>query len=780
MHDRLMQKYLTHLEFDELFVQVVRNDSMYHDHKLESSKWLKKADFEISGIKRDIYHFNAPYNYLPNINCPLENKNIHANIMNFFDLYCLYSHKHEFLAAKEYGKMFDIIYDNVIGRTSLKQKPIACSQYIDVTPKNFLINQINYVQYEKYDLLDPCGCIIGTYIEYRSTCEYFYIYGKIVTNNNIYNLVIGRPNGKIPIYNEDALHQPREKIIFDMSVSKVVGLSSSDGNVVHTTCLDQFNLETEIDFSSLHGHNVYFIPDATIESIKKCLKYVNMLEMDSINSIKTNKTVIKSIYIYNVFKKMGFDKVSCKKTYLTASERFRIIELKNEYLSIDRFKYYLQMFKIIKNNEYNVINNKDDVFIKIDWNNEPCTVENFKIDALEEILIPPDITGIIGSSDSGKTLLAYSMACALACGGYFLDIKCKSEHRVLYFDCETSKDKIYQYKKRIENAYHYNSSKLNENFIIKSLVGQIDKNAKWNLVDADFQNRIKECIKESKPKFIFFDNLSKLCDNITSQIWKKINKFFKTISEDNKSVIFCHHLNKKGKISGTEDIKNLSQNIIIVRQFQQVMKNYQNIKNIDNSDCMCELEYIKFKGDPSKREVKQVWRLKYNHSNPCIGDKWECLYPIMNDASDNQMPASSDMEEVSAHTAMEQSDDRITEEKLQSRAIEIFKKRRGRQPKFKGDKKKTDWKQDVLLCYAIKRWLIAQSSEQVGSEWFTLKDVAGRYDSTPENKRNMLDALVNDKLLNRAQDNANAGNSPIRWSYRPAETEEIDSKLSSK
>ena len=159
------------------------------------------------------------------------------------------------------------------------------------------------------------------------------------------------------------------------------------------------------------------------------------------------------------------------------------------------------------------------------------------------------------------------------------------------------------------------------------------------------------------------------------------------------------------------------------------------LDSLSPADCVFELGYRKSKGDNHREAVKQVWQLKADLVDMKKEGRWIRLDAPQNDTKESEHP------------------------EVQDQAKAIFVERMGRDPVLEGGKKEKEWKQDVLLLYAIERHLTSSDS---GESWFTLADVKGRFESSDEDKRNQLKALVEVKLLEISTEQK-----AKRWKYRP-------------
>jgi len=754
----IKQKILTHLEKEEIFYQVIAHESNFIDFQIHWETWMENADYRLSpdqdnSIRR--YYMGDKKIYtgvIPNFFVfPRGHyKYLSKEGNTFFEAFQLSFGYNNYTAINEYLNLFklnkDVLFNNLFGLEPINKDVVRCYMYEQKTiPNEFNINNKIFKIEHKHHIYDIHGFKIGICIEYSSGTEYFYIYGRFILGiYNSFYLKLGRPNGKINLFNLDLICKSDSTIIFIMSLrsyfnQKEKTIKTDKSCYLLTSCFDTSSNIDDIDFDNLHGKDIIFLPESTKDSILKCIEYIKRLEIDNTNTDIHGKIIVKSIKISKIFTTlMEPDEISRLLESDDPFERFIAESACNGDLNINKQSLYTVEEFMDKLIEVGLLSTDGTI------SKSPCLVafdeEQYSPseNSLEFYLRPSMITGIIGESETGKTMLGYTIASSLASGSSVLDFNVTKYHKVLYFDAETGEYDSKTRLDRIKNGYDISESLLEKNLKLIILSSGIYHDIQEiDLLDSAFQEWINKKIAEYDPEYIFFDNLASLGYNLDHHIkWIKVKDFFKSLSRKKYSVIYFHHLKRDGNISGTNKIEDLSQNIIKMRGKSIVMSEYSSFlsKKIYPQDCVTELEYKKSKGDVTRNNKKQVWMFKFAPEDMKIDGKWQQL-----DVPKMGMNISFNKE-------------------ITNKAREVFCERMEREPILEGNQKDIKWKQDLLLLFAIDRNLA--SADPSGS-WFSLHDVRFLFDSSDQNKRDMLKQLVNLKILDFSS-NQKAN----KWRYR--------------
>jgi len=771
----LKMKKLKKLEMDQIFHQVVRYESQLLGFEEHWKKWLCNADRELNlsypsstaSCCKNYNNVRCWFKYFANFwiedngTCKVGYHEGVKEGYTYFDIYQAYIGKNNNIASREFLKLFNINpdtkYNNIFGIESDNCPKVECKKYFEQIPSSFIIKKVEFLRTDVFELRNDRDLIIGAYIKYASNDEYFYAYGKIEKSPHMgeFYLKIGRPNGDIPIFNMNELAKYDVPVLFIMSLENAI---FNDRNIDKSkeieytvcSCLDLYG-KSHIDFSYLYGKDIYFVPEPDYESILKCIKYLDEFEVDSESFLNTEKIIVSSAKVSKRF--LPFVDRTLKENLENSSNPFERhlatccegeedeIKLEEQSLPPDKFISWLREMGVLPPAEGEAKKSQS-VSVTFDTQ-EP----DYPKDSLEYYLRPSMLTGIIGESNAGKTMLGYTMAACLAAGEDFLDFKVERSHRVLYFDAETAMQDVQVRMKRIFDGYDIPERVFGKTLHVLALRDNSEKDMpEVELMTDDFQSWIQNWIKESKAEYVFFDNLASLGNNIESHHnWPKVKNIFREIEKIGCSVIYFHHLKKSGDISGSEKIENLSQNVIALRGRKTISNNYPELKldSLPSADCVIELEYKKSKGNINRNETTQVWKLKADPYDVKKEGRWIRLDAPQSDTKESPLP------------------------EIEAKAKTIFVERMGREPIPEDGKPKLQRKRDVLLLYAIEHHL---ESIDAGESWFSLSDVRALFESSDQDKRNQLKTLVKAKLLEAELSNekkkGNGKQKPSRWKYQ--------------
>lgn len=763
----MAMKKLTQLEKEQIFGQVINYDSLKISFADHWKKWILTADEKINpDYQTSMRSYRDTEGRIRGYLTPLIKFFINEegtwkytdslNGKGFFTAFKAVTGYEDHYAIDEFLALFKIDRgkkeDNLFGVSSESECPVLCDRYEYDFPMELKINDETFTAKKPYTIFGRNGLIKGAYIKYESNEEFFYLYGKIQKTSvpNHHSVVLGRPNGKIPLFNENEIIKKGNKIVFYMSFDNVVnsGISTYDtdgDSFTYTTCMDCGCKASDIDFSSLRNKDILFIPEGNKNSIKKCLEYIEQLEIDSPQSSENSRTIVKSISISRDFiATYSAEKLEKLLASTDPAERFiaessLAVDGNHKTCTLDEFKDKLREVGLLPPAEGKAEKPRN---ASVAFDDAEST---YSKDSLEHYLRRSMLTGIIGESNAGKTMLGYTMAACLAAGEDFLDFKVERSHRVLYFDAETGMQDVQDRMKRIFDGYDIPERVFGKALHVLPLRGNSEIDIpEVELMNDDFQNWIQSCIKEYNAEYVFFDNLASLGNNIDSHHnWPKVKNIFREIETNGCSVIYFHHLKNerdKGKkervIAGSKKIEDLSQNVIALLGCETISNNYPELEldSLPPADCVFELEYRKSKGDIHREKLKQVWRLKADPSDIKKDGKWIRLDSSKNDTKESEHP------------------------EVQDQVRAIFVERMGREPVLEGGKKEKEWKEDALLFDAIKRYLMASKEEE---SWFTLSDVKDLFDTSEETKRTCLTRLVGQQLLDFSKEGT-----PHKWKYR--------------
>lgn len=166
-----------------------------------------------------------------------------------------------------------------------------------------------------------------------------------------------------------------------------------------------------------------------------------------------------------------------------------------------------------------------------------------------------------GPSNSGKSLVAQTIALALASGSSAFSIKNYSEpRRVLLIDGELTEEEL---RSRVEQLVSVHADFVEENLLFFSLRGAAVENC--NIISDNFAKNICETVRDKGIHVVIIDNLITLASSATYGKDDDLFALIRNIERNGAAVIIVHHSTKRGDaFKGSSTLASKSQNIIQV------------------------------------------------------------------------------------------------------------------------------------------------------------------------------------------------------------------------
>lgn len=237
---------------------------------------------------------------------------------------------------------------------------------------------------------------------------------------------------------------------------------------------------------------------------------------------------------------------------------------------------------------------------------------------IQNVLYPKTISMIYSPPGEFKSLISLYAGFCIATGQDWLRFKTK-RMPVLYCDKENNDNII---KKRFE-ALHHASGYKRKKFPLYILRRNGD------LLDKNFNDRLKEAVKKYKIKVVFFDTLHRFADydeNKSDDLNRIYMQIFQPLVEEfGCSVVYLHHSKKDGGYRGTGDFLGMVDTAYqIVREKSANSKKSNAFRIINEKSRAGEIEqvrgeidfaedssYIKINRlDEVKEDEKEVHKLK--------------------------------------------------------------------------------------------------------------------------------------------------------------------------
>lgn len=234
---------------------------------------------------------------------------------------------------------------------------------------------------------------------------------------------------------------------------------------------------------------------------------------------------------------------------------------------------------------------------------------------LDTLLSPNYVSGVFGATHSGKTLFATTLALACACG---LNVFTFSSHRkrhILYVHAEASGTKAASDIKQIAVGYNCHQKDLDTYFHLWSTK---DRHL-TSLATEEGKQQMEKEIEETKATLVIFDNFLTLAPEAVdgSSKWADLYSWFQKLSKNSgTAVLFLHHFNKEGNISGLQRIKDMTNNIFII---SKKANSFQGKKG-----CLTSLQVQKNKEYPALDGFEAMYFLE-THTHPEMGTPWHLV-----------------------------------------------------------------------------------------------------------------------------------------------------------
>jgi AAA domain/Helix-turn-helix domain len=182
-------------------------------------------------------------------------------------------------------------------------------------------------------------------------------------------------------------------------------------------------------------------------------------------------------------------------------------------------------------------------------------------------LLPPwlseqGLSVIYADRGVGKTFLCLSVAYAVATGGECLGWKAPSAKRVLYIDGEMT---AFEMSERLKLIVPDNKRRDDPPFVL--LTPDAQDIAMPDLQEWYAQQRIKYLADHAD--LIVVDNIATLCrsgSENSADSWKKVQSWALKLKSQGKSVLFCHHAGRNGKMRGTSFREGVMDSIIFLER----------------------------------------------------------------------------------------------------------------------------------------------------------------------------------------------------------------------
>lgn len=432
-----------------------------------------------------------------------------------------------------------------------------------VAPECLAIGNKNYNKSNEIYIRNYSGVIDSGVISYN--CNDCYILSPLVAYQAFGHdipigfLSLGLPNGKHSLLNSDTLNLKKNLTVlfFDnfrlgSEMSSRINDSSvvSNSDYISTSNYGGFSALDNADTACLRRQNVILIPRPTKESYISALDAAEKLLSAGALSVKIyNECVVEypkadlSLdidFISDPFYRFLINNSYCSNDH----ELFNIVNriVKKSLILTEFRRWAISVMLIqdpgvvsIKGRLSSIVKNMDDLV-------ESPVIEQHKSSfSLDNLLRPKKFMQIVGSPNSGKTMVVTSILVALSDGSDVFMFKDNSPRRILLVDCETGESdlqKIYKQCKQI--LAKKNNSVSNIDYI--SLM-DLQEDYEFDLTSETTQSELLDLVSDKNYDLFVIDNLHSLDSNLSSSKpkWEKVYKLFVKLGLMDVAVLLLHH-----------------------------------------------------------------------------------------------------------------------------------------------------------------------------------------------------------------------------------------------
>lgn len=378
-------------------------------------------------------------------------------------------------------------------------------------------------------------------------------------NIPIYFLSLGVPNAGYSLLNSDMLNLRKNStvLLFDNfrlgnEISARIDDSSvvSSNEYISTSNYGGLSSIDNTDITCLRRQNVVIIPSPKKESYISALDTAEKCLSVGASSVKIyNECVVEyaksdvsvdTESISDPFCRYLLDHSYCSKD----CELFYIVN-RIERMSLDVIEFRRWAISVMLIQDPGVVTIKGGLSSMVKNMGElvesPIVEQSKPGFSLDTLLRPKKFMQIVGSPNSGKTMVVTSFLVALSDGSDVFMFKDNSPKRILLVDCETGESdlqKIYKQCKQI--LAKKNNSVSNIEYI--SLMDLQDE-YEFDLTSEATQSELLDLVSDKKYDLFVIDNLHSLDSNLSSSKpkWEKVYRLFMKLGLMNVAVLLLHH-----------------------------------------------------------------------------------------------------------------------------------------------------------------------------------------------------------------------------------------------
>lgn len=246
-----------------------------------------------------------------------------------------------------------------------------------------------------------------------------------------------------------------------------------------------------------------------------------------------------------------------------------------------------------------------------------------------------------GPSNSGKSLVAQTIALALASGSPAFCVENSSEpRRVLLIDGELTEEGL---RSRVEQLASNHADFVEKNLFFSSMRGAAVENS--NIISDDFANELCNTVRNNEIQVVIIDNLITLASAATHGNDDDLFTLVRNIERNGAAVILVHHSTKRGDaFKGSSNLASKSQNIIQV-DGRDTLKDDEELEAelmdaLDTDGAVVRLRWQKCKTTPMMEGKSFGFQLP-------LGGTWEPVSDEMEAVSSISVVSGADMASIS-------------------------------------------------------------------------------------------------------------------------------------
>jgi len=479
-------------------------------------------------------------------------------------------------------------------------------------------------------------------------------YQEFDHNILIYFLSLGVPDAKFRMLNADMMNSHKNSNVFvfeNPMIANDFSLLIKDSSLVSSneciaTCVyGGLKCFDDVDLSSLHRQNVYFILSPSRDSYTEVIECVDKCRSVGVRSVKIFIDPILEFKRADVGK--NYNSVSCPLDRYILNNAFcymqsDLLPMIQRFLDLsitpEVYCSWAQEHMLIDNGSVSLSDDFSSIVTNgYDMVQRPLLDKDCKNVSLHDLLSPDKVSMCVGYSHEGKTVLTMSLITSYVSGKDMFIFNNKQKGKVLLVDSESGKDFIHEVFLQITTAYDVEESDLSSFHYISLLDMPREKARDFDLLSDGTQLKLKEFVQRNGIGLIVLDNLQSMFENATSssKTLHLIVKFIELMQSIRVAVLLVHHTlySNKRKPQGLTQLVNRMRNIILLEGYETLNSELMKLgeddvgdsfvqKFIDHAGIIVRLVFTKCNSYPHLRNKSFLYHLHYTDIRTQVPKKW--------------------------------------------------------------------------------------------------------------------------------------------------------------